>query len=79
MPDELPGSPGRLPWYGGRVGIGAGIAQVLAEPGAAVAVGDLDAEAATAVARQAARRRRGLGVPLDVTDRESTRPGPRPG
>ena len=48
---------------GGASGIGAGIARVLAAAGARVAVGDLDAEGASAVG--------GLGVRLDVTDRGS--------
>jgi NAD(P)-dependent dehydrogenase (short-subunit alcohol dehydrogenase family) len=48
---------------GGASGIGAGIARVLAAAGARVAVGDLDAEGAAAAA--------GLGVRLDVTDRDS--------
>jgi meso-butanediol dehydrogenase/(S,S)-butanediol dehydrogenase/diacetyl reductase len=48
---------------GGASGIGAGIARVLAAAGARVAVGDLDAERAAAAA--------GLGVRLDVTDRDS--------
>jgi meso-butanediol dehydrogenase / (S,S)-butanediol dehydrogenase / diacetyl reductase len=46
---------------GGASGIGAGIARILAAAGARVAVGDLDADAASAVAE--------LGVRLDVTDR----------
>lgn len=48
---------------GGASGIGAGIARVLAAAGARVAVGDLDAEGASAAG--------GLGVRLDVTDRGS--------
>jgi len=48
---------------GGASGIGAGIARVLAAAGARVAVGDLDAEGASAAG--------GLGVRLDVTDRSS--------
>jgi meso-butanediol dehydrogenase / (S,S)-butanediol dehydrogenase / diacetyl reductase len=56
---------------GGGSGIGAGIAQVLAEAGAAVAVADLNADAAAAVA--AALPGAGhLGLRLDVTDRAST-------
>jgi NAD(P)-dependent dehydrogenase (short-subunit alcohol dehydrogenase family) len=50
---------------GGASGIGAGIARVLADAGARVAIGDLDEAAASAVASQLA----GLGVRLDVTDR----------
>jgi meso-butanediol dehydrogenase / (S,S)-butanediol dehydrogenase / diacetyl reductase len=48
---------------GGASGIGAGIARVLAAAGARVAVGDLDADGASAAG--------GLGVRLDVTDRSS--------
>ena len=48
---------------GGASGIGAGIARVLAVAGARVAVGDLDADGASAAG--------GLGVRLDVTDRSS--------
>jgi meso-butanediol dehydrogenase / (S,S)-butanediol dehydrogenase / diacetyl reductase len=50
---------------GGASGIGAGIARVLADAGARVAIGDLGEAAASAVAGQLA----GLGVRLDVTDR----------
>jgi len=48
---------------GGASGIGAGIARVLAGTGARVAIGDLDEDAAAAVAGAS------LGVRLDVTDR----------
>ena len=48
---------------GGASGIGAGIARVLAAAGARVAVGDLDAEGASAAGE--------LGIRLDVTDRDS--------
>ena len=54
---------------GGASGIGAGIARVLAAAGAQVAIGDLDADAAAAVA--GALPGGGLGVRLDVTDRAS--------
>ncbi len=69
---------------GGGSGIGAGIAQVLAESGAAVAIGDLNGEAAAAVAT-ALPGTGHLGLRLDVTDRASIdqavrqieqRPGP---
>lgn len=69
---------------GGGSGIGAGIAQVLAESGAAVAIGDLNGEAAVAVAT-ALPGTGHLGLRLDVTDRASIdqavrqieqRPGP---
>jgi meso-butanediol dehydrogenase / (S,S)-butanediol dehydrogenase / diacetyl reductase len=56
---------------GGGSGIGAGIAQVLAESGATVAVGDLNADAAAAVAK-ALPGPGHLGLRLDVTDRAST-------
>jgi meso-butanediol dehydrogenase/(S,S)-butanediol dehydrogenase/diacetyl reductase len=54
---------------GGASGIGAGIARVLAATGARVAIGDLDEAAASAVAGQLPGP--GLGVRLDVTDRDS--------
>jgi NAD(P)-dependent dehydrogenase (short-subunit alcohol dehydrogenase family) len=74
MTDELPGLAGKVALVtGGASGIGAGIAQVLASRGAAVAVADLDAERATAVARELPGGGKRLGVPLDVTVRESTR------
>jgi meso-butanediol dehydrogenase / (S,S)-butanediol dehydrogenase / diacetyl reductase len=55
---------------GGASGIGAGIARVLAAAGAQVAIGDLDEDAAAAVAGELPGS--GLGVRLDVTDRDST-------
>ncbi len=57
---------------GGGRGIGRGIALVLARNGADVAVADLNADAAGAVAAQVgALGRRSLGVAVDVTDRDS--------
>jgi len=53
---------------GGASGIGAGIARVLAAAGARVAIGDLNEDAAAAVA--AGLPGAGLGVRLDVTDRD---------
>jgi NAD(P)-dependent dehydrogenase (short-subunit alcohol dehydrogenase family) len=58
---------------GAASGIGAGIAQVLASHGAMVAIGDVNADAATAVAGSLPRAGKSLGVRLDVTDRDSTR------
>ncbi len=55
---------------GGASGIGAGIAKVLAEAGACVAIGDLDEAGAVDIARHLPGR--GLGVRLDVTGRAST-------
>jgi NAD(P)-dependent dehydrogenase (short-subunit alcohol dehydrogenase family) len=57
---------------GGASGIGAGVAQVLAGAGATVAIGDLDAAAAAAVASGLPGPGRHAGVRLDVTDRDST-------
>jgi meso-butanediol dehydrogenase / (S,S)-butanediol dehydrogenase / diacetyl reductase len=57
---------------GGASGIGAGIAQVLAEAGAAVAIGDLNGDAAAAVAKALPGPAAHLGLRLDVTDRAST-------
>lgn len=54
---------------GGASGIGAGIARVLAAAGTRVAVGDLDGDAAAAVAADLPEP--GLGVRLDVTNRDS--------
>ncbi len=57
---------------GGGRGIGRGIALVLARNGADVAVVDLNADAAGAVAAEVeAMGRRSLGVAVDVTDRSS--------
>ncbi len=56
---------------GGGSGIGAGIAQVLAEAGAVLAVGDLNSGAAVAVAGRLPGAGH-LGLRLDVTDRAST-------
>ncbi|MBV9095014.1 MAG: SDR family oxidoreductase [Streptosporangiaceae bacterium] len=54
---------------GGASGIGAGIGRVLAAAGARVAIGDLDGEAAEAVAGGLPGAAAHLGVRLDVTDR----------
>ena len=51
---------------GGAHGIGRSIAQHLAQAGARVALGDIDADAAKAVAGEIG----GLGVGLDVTDHD---------
>ncbi|MCU0259824.1 MAG: glucose 1-dehydrogenase [Ilumatobacteraceae bacterium] len=58
---------------GGARGIGAAIVRRLAEAGADVVVGDLDADEAAAVAASvaAATGRRAIGVALDVTDTAS--------
>ncbi|MBO0813591.1 MAG: SDR family oxidoreductase [Actinobacteria bacterium] len=56
---------------GGASGIGAGIARVLADAGALVAIGDLDGSAAAAAAYQLAGPGAKLGLQLDVTDRRS--------
>ncbi len=57
---------------GGASGIGAGIARVLASQGAAVAIGDLDGEAAGTLAGKLPGGGKSLGVRLDVTDRDSS-------
>ncbi|HET7016874.1 MAG TPA: SDR family NAD(P)-dependent oxidoreductase [Streptosporangiaceae bacterium] len=57
---------------GGASGIGAGIAQVLAQAGASVAIGDLDEAGAVDLARQLPGEAKRLGVRLDVTGRQST-------
>lgn len=57
---------------GGASGIGAGIAQVLAAAGATVAVGDVNAGVAAAVAGELPGTASHIGVLLDVTDRDST-------
>jgi meso-butanediol dehydrogenase / (S,S)-butanediol dehydrogenase / diacetyl reductase len=54
---------------GGASGIGAGIARVLADAGALVAIGDLDGAAAAAVA--SALPGPAIGIQLDVTGRPS--------
>ena len=70
MTDDPAGLSGKVALVtGGASGIGAGIARVLAGRGARVAIGDLDAPAAAAVA--AGLPGGGLGVRLDVTDRTS--------
>lgn len=56
---------------GGASGIGAGIAQVLADAGALVAVGDLDGNAAAAMAGGLGGPAAKLGLQLDVTDRQA--------
>ncbi len=56
---------------GGASGIGAGIARVLAAVGARVAIGDLDGDGASAMAAGLPGGP-GVGVRLDVTDRDST-------
>lgn len=56
---------------GGASGIGAGIARVLADAGALVAIGDLDGSAAAAAAYELAGPGEKLGLQLDVTDRHS--------
>lgn len=73
MTEYLPGLSGKVALVtGGASGIGAGIARVLASQGARVAIGDLDAEAARALAGRLPAGGNSLGVRLDVTDRDST-------
>ena len=68
----LPGLAGKAALVtGGASGIGAGIARVLAASGAVVAIGDLDGAAAAAVADGLQGPGTGLGVRLDVTDRDA--------
>jgi meso-butanediol dehydrogenase/(S,S)-butanediol dehydrogenase/diacetyl reductase len=57
---------------GGASGIGAGIASVLAEAGASVAIGDLDEAGAADLAGQLPGAAKRLGVRMDVTGRQST-------
>jgi meso-butanediol dehydrogenase / (S,S)-butanediol dehydrogenase / diacetyl reductase len=57
---------------GGASGIGAGIASVLAEAGASVAIGDLDEAGAAGIAGQLPGEAKRLGVRLDVNGRQST-------
>src|SRR5919206_7835 len=52
---------------GGGRGIGRAIAQALAREGVVVAIGDLDGQAAQAVARELGGQH--IGLALDVTDR----------
>lgn len=57
---------------GGAMGIGRGIALVLAERGADVAIGDIDGEGAREVVGEIkGRGRRSLALDLDVTSQES--------
>ncbi|MGS2806032.1 SDR family NAD(P)-dependent oxidoreductase [Nocardia sp. MW-W600-9] len=58
---------------GGARGIGAATARLLAERGAAVAIGDIDAELATETAAHlaTATRTEVVGLKVDVTDRVS--------
>ena len=58
---------------GGGQGVGAGIAVALASAGAAVAVNDLVADRAAAVADRLGGR--AVGVPFDVTDLDAVRTG----
>jgi NAD(P)-dependent dehydrogenase (short-subunit alcohol dehydrogenase family) len=58
---------------GGGGAIGQVYGRALAEAGAAVALADLNAEAAATAAKQlAADGLRAVGVPVDITDRDST-------
>ena len=61
---------------GGGSGIGEGIAHLLAEAGAKVAVADLSAEAAKSVAEQiTAKGGTAIGVQVDIADEASVRQG----
>ena len=64
---------GRVAWVtGGAGGIGAGIAQVLADAGARVVIADIDEEAARWQAEALASAGHGaLGVRIDVADEAS--------
>lgn len=56
---------------GGASGIGAGVAEVFAREGAHVAIGDVDLDAATALASKLSDQGvRAIGVRLDVTSRD---------
>ncbi|MDT7634127.1 MAG: 3-hydroxybutyrate dehydrogenase, partial [Pseudonocardiales bacterium] len=61
---------------GGGSGIGEGIAMLLAEAGAKVAIADLSADAAKSVAEQiTGKGGTAIGVELNIADEESVRQG----